>query len=243
MSNIILVASGKGGVGKTMFSANLGAKLAQKGHKVVLIDMDFGLRNLDICMGLENRVVYDLSDVLSGMCRIKQALIKDRRFENLYLISAAFDKGKTDITPKHIQILCEKLEDRFDYIILDAPAGIGEGFELASAAAEIAIIITTPEYVSLRTADSLDKLLVKSGISKRYYVINKIKIDLIERGVVPGIGEISDILKPEMLGAVQYDENIHIAYNNGTPVVLREGSYIERNFNNIAERLIEISKK
>ena len=242
MGNVIVVASGKGGVGKTMFTANMGAKLAQKGNKVVLIDMDLGLRSLDICLGLENRVVYDLSDILSGLCRIKQALIKDRRFGEFYLISATYNTEKVDITPLHMKVLCERLKEKFDYIIFDAPAGVGSGLELAMSVADLAIIVTTPEYVSLRAADNLDSIMLRNGIKKRVYVVNKIKVDLIEMGMLPSITEIRSILKPPMLGAIQYDDNIHIAYNNGTPIVLRENSYIERNFDKIVDRLIETVK-
>ena len=160
MGNVIVVASGKGGVGKTMFTANMGAKLAQKGNKVVLIDMDLGLRSLDICLGLENRVVYDLSDILSGLCRIKQALIKDRRFGEFYIISATYNTEKVDITPIHMKVLCERLKEKFDYIIFDAPAGVGSGLELAMSVADLAIIVTTPEYVSLRAADNLDSIML-----------------------------------------------------------------------------------
>ncbi|MGP1570316.1 MAG: septum site-determining protein MinD [Eubacteriales bacterium] len=241
MSNIIAVASGKGGVGKTMFAANIGAKLAQKGNKVVLIDMDLGLRSLDICLGLENRVVYDLSDILSGLCRIKQALIKDRRFGDFYLISAAYDKKKVDITPMHIKVLCDRLKEKFDYIIFDAPAGIGEGLELAATVADIAVIVTTPEYVAIRAADNLDAKLVEKGVKKRAYVVNKIKCNLIELGELPSITDISNLLKPQMIGAIQYDESIHISYNSGVPIVLDSSSYIESNFNNIANRLMQIT--
>lgn len=242
MSNIIVVASGKGGAGKTMCSANLGAKLAQKKKKVALIDMDLGLRNLDLCLGLENRVVYDVADVMSGICRIKQALIKDRRFENLYLIAAAFDRTKVDLTGQDVKLLCDKLCEKFDYIIIDSPSGLGEGFELAAAAANTALIVTTPEYCSIRTADKMDKLLKNMGIINRAYVVNKAKAELMGQGVVPSITEMSDMLKLPMLGVIQYDENIHIASNNGTPVVLQKGSYIEENFDNIADRLVEFIK-
>lgn len=242
MGNIIVVASGKGGVGKSMFSVNLGATLAQKGKKVVLIDMDWGLRNLDIYLGLENRAVYDVADVMSGICRVKQALIKDRRFDGLHLIAAAFDKDKVNVDRKMMVEFCEKLKDSFDYIILDAPPGLGEGFELAASAAEIAIIITTAEHVSLRTADSLDKILQKSGVKKRLCIVNKVKFDLIGKGILPSVTQISDILKPPMLGIIQYDENIHISTNKGVPVVLKKSSYIADNFVNIADRLDEFNK-
>ncbi|QHI73325.1 septum site-determining protein MinD [Aminipila terrae] len=242
MGKVILIASGKGGVGKTVFTTNAGAALAQKGYKVVLIDMDMGLRNLDLCLGLENKVVYDIADALTGLCRIKQALIRDRRFEELYLISAAHHKDKGDLTPLHMKILCEKLKERFDYILIDSPAGIGDGLKLAAAGADIGVIITAPEHVAVRDADTLDRMLLELGIKERMYIVNKVKADLMSLGVVPNISEINDILKPPMAGIIQYDDNIHIAANNGIPVVLKKGTYIEENFNNIVERIIHLEQ-
>ena len=242
MGKVILIASGKGGVGKTVFTANAGAKLAQKGYKVALIDMDMGLRNLDLCLGLENKVVYDIADALTGLCRIRQALIKDRRFENLYLISASQHKDKGDLTPLHMKIFCEKLKERFDYILIDSPAGIGEGFELAAAGAEVGIVITTPEHSSLRDADTMDRVLKEAGIDNRMYVINKVKAELMSLGIVPTISEINETLKMYMAGIIQYDDNIHIAANNGIPVVLKKDTYIEENFGNIVDRIIEMTE-
>ncbi len=238
MGKVILIASGKGGVGKTVFASNAGAKLAQEGYKVVLIDMNMGLRNLDICLGLENRVVYDVADVLTGVCRIKQALIKDRRFPELYLMSAPQNKQKAEITPLHMKVLCNKLRRNFDYIIVDAPAGIGEDLAIAAAGADSAVIITVPEYAAVRDADMLDQVLNELGIKKRTYVINKVMANLIATGLVPGIADIAEAMRPEMAGIIQYDENIHIAANNGLPIVYREGTYIEKNFKNILERII-----
>ncbi|MFV0516471.1 MAG: septum site-determining protein MinD [Aminipila sp.] len=238
MGKVILIASGKGGVGKTVFTTNAGATLAQKGNKVVLIDMDMGLRNLDLCLGLENKVVYDIADALTGLCRIKQALIKDRRFEDLYFISAAHHRDKGDLTPLHMKILCEKLKERFDYILVDAPAGIGDGLKLAAAGADMGIIVTSPEYVAIRDADTLDIVLKELGIKERMYILNKVKADLMSLGIVPSISEINDTLKLPMAGIIQYDDNIHIAANSGVPVVLKKGTYIEENFNNIVDRMI-----
>lgn len=238
MGKVILIASGKGGVGKTVFASNAGAKLAQEGYKVVLIDMNMGLRNLDICLGLENRIVYDVADVLTGVCRIKQALIKDRRFPELYLMSAPQNKQKAEITTLHMKVLCNKLKRNFDYIIIDAPAGIGDDLAIAAAGADSAIIITVPEYAAVRDADMLDHVLLELGIKKRTYVINKVMANLIATGLVPGIAEIAEIMRPDMAGIIQYDENIHIAANNGLPIVYREGTYIEKNFKKILERII-----
>lgn len=241
MGKVILVASGKGGVGKTVFTSNAGAKLAQEGYKVVLIDMNMGLRNLDICLGLENKVVYDVADVLAGVCRIKQALIKDRRFPELYLMSAPQNKQKVEITPLHMKVLCNKLKRNFDFILIDAPAGIGEDLMIAGAGADSAVIVTVPEYAAVRDADMLDQVLLEMGIKKRTFVINKVMANLISTGLVPGIAEISEVMRPPMAGIIQYDDNIHIAANNGIPIVYREGSYIEKNFKKILDRIIEAS--
>ena len=154
MSKVYLVASGKGGTGKTMFSVNLGASYAQKGYRVVVVDMDMGLRNLDLYLGLENNVVFDVYDVVTGVCPIRQALIRDRRIDGLYMIGSSPERDKGDLTPLHIQVLCEKLKEQFDYIIIDSPSGIDDGLVLASAGADAAIIVTTPEYAALRDAGS-----------------------------------------------------------------------------------------
>lgn len=239
MGKVILIASGKGGVGKTVFTANLGATLAQQGKTVVLIDMNMGLRNLDICLGLESKVVYDITDVLMGLCRIKQALVKDKRFPELYLISASQNRDKGDITPLHMKVLCEKLKKNFDYIIVDAPAGIDENLDIAAAGADKGVIVTVPEYVAVRDADVVDKILRELGIDKRCYVVNKIKPELFETKLVPNLDDISNSLRLTMAGAVLYDEKIHIAANNGMPIVFKQGTYVEKNFKKIAERVLE----
>lgn len=238
MGKVILVASGKGGVGKSVFTANAGAALALKGFKVVLIDMNVGLRNLDIYLGLESKVVYDVADVLAGVCRIKQALIKDRRFPELYMMAAPQNKDKADITPLHMKVLCNKLKKSYDYILIDAPAGVDDSFYVAAAGSDSAVIITVPEYTAVRDADVLDHILMKMGIKERYYVINKVQANLINTGLVPSLGEIAEILRADIAGIIQNDENIHIAANNGLPIVFKKGSYVERNFSNIIERII-----
>lgn len=238
MGKVILVASGKGGVGKSVFVANAGATLAKKGHKVALIDMNMGLRNLDLYLGLESKVVYDVADVLSGVCRIKQALIRDRRFPELYLMSAAQNREKAEVTALHMKVLCDKLRKTFDYILIDAPAGIDDGLELSAAGADLAVIITVPEYAAIRDADMLDRVLIRMGISDRAYVINKVKANLIRTGLVPSLTEIGEMLRPRIAGMIQYDDNIHIAANNGFPIVLKDGTYIEKNFSRIVDRLL-----
>jgi len=238
MGKVILMASGKGGTGKTVFTANVGAILAQRGHKVVLIDMDMGLRNLDLCLGLQDRVVYDIVDVLTGLCRIKQALVRDKRFESLHLMSAPPSSKLVDITPLHMQVLCKKLKSNFDYILIDAPAGIGDLVMMSAAGADSAVIITVPEHAAIRDSDILHTMLLQNGLTDVKYVLNKVRTDLITTGLVPRINEISRKLRPEMAGIIQYDDNIHIAANNGLPVVFKKGTYIEENFNKIVDRII-----
>ena len=239
MNRVILVASGKGGTGKTVFTANIGAALALRGYKVALIDMDMGLRNLDLCLGLEDKVVYDVIDVLTGLCRIKQALIKDKRFQCLYYMAAAPSGKNADITPVHMKVLYKKLKKNFDFILVDAPAGLSEYVFMAIEGADTAVIITAAEYSAIRNADILYSALKEKGMADIRYVLNKVNMDLINTGLVPGVNEIAKKLRPEIAGIIHYDENIHLAANSGLPVVLKKGTYIEENFNKIAERIIE----
>ena len=239
MSKVILIASGKGGTGKTVFTANAGAVLAQRGHKVALIDMDMGLRNLDLCLGLQDRVVYDVADVLTGLCRIKQALIRDKRFDSLYLMSSPPSSKNVDITSLHMKVLCKKLRRNFEYILIDAPAGINDTVLMSAAGADSAVIMTVPEYAAVRDADILYTMLKENGMADIKYVLNKVRSDLISTGLIPGIKEIDRKLRPKMAGIIQYDDNIHIAANNGLPVVFKKGTYIEENFNKIVDRIIE----
>ncbi|MCL1982906.1 MAG: septum site-determining protein MinD [Clostridiales bacterium] len=239
MGKVILIASGKGGTGKTVFTANAGACLTQRGYKVALIDMDMGLRNLDLCLGLEDKVVYDLVDVLTGLCRIKQALVRDRRYEGLYLIASPPSNKSADITPLHMKVLYKKLRKSFDYILVDAPSGINETVLMASESVDSAVIVTMPEYAAVRNADILDAALKDKGLADIKYVLNKVRGDIISTGLIPGINEISRKLRPELAGIIQYDDNIHIAANNGFPVVYKKGTYIEENFNKIVDRIIK----
>ncbi len=238
MSQVILIASGKGGTGKTFFASNMGALLAMKGKKVVLIDMDMGLRNLDLYLGLENMVVYNVMDVISGVCKIKQALIRDKRFDELFLMAASPMKDMRDITPLHMQVLCEKLKDDFDYVIIDAPAGIGDGLEVSAAPADTAIIVTEPDNASVRDADIMDKLLTDIGVSRRFCVLNKVNAELMAIGAVPGVLTVAKELRVEIAGIIQYDTNIIIANNRGIPIVVKQDSYIAENMKKIVERVL-----
>lgn len=237
MDKVILVASGKGGTGKTFFASNAGAILAERGNRVLLIDMDMGLRNLDISLGLENKVIYDIVDVVTGVCKIKQAIIKDNNFKNLYLMSAAQSRAKGEINGENMISLCEKLCTKFDYIIIDCPPGIGKGVALAASVAGRGIIVTVPEYAAIRDADVLDRTLLEMGVLDRCYIVNKINMKMMSEGLVPNLEQISQILRPVIAGTLQYDDNIHIATNNGLPIVSKKGTYIEKNFNNIIDRI------
>lgn len=240
MSQVILIASGKGGTGKTFFASNMGALLAMKGKKVVLIDMDMGLRNLDLYLGLENLVVYNVMDVISGVCKIKQALIRDKRFDELFIMAASPMKDIRDITPLHMQVLCEKLKEEFDYVVIDAPAGIGEGLEVSAAPADIGIIVTEPDNASVRDADIMDKLLTDIGVPRRFCVLNKVNAELMAIGAVPGVLSVAKELRVEIAGIIQYDTNIIIANNRGIPIVVKQDSYIAENMTKIVERVLRI---
>lgn len=240
MGKSILIASGKGGTGKTMFAVNLGATLVNKGKKVLIIDMDLGLRNLDLYLGVENNVVYDVYDVMTGVCRIRQAIIQDKRFENLNMMSASPNKEDGSLTPLHMKVLCDKLKDKYDYILIDAPSGIDDGVTIASAGADMAIIVTNPEYSAIRDADALDRELLRLGLEERYVVLNKIVADLINLGYAPSLMEVTELLRPTLIGAIQFDENIQISTNLGIPIVLKENTYIKANFDKIASRIEEL---
>ncbi len=236
MSEVIVVTSGKGGVGKTTTSANVGTGLAQMGKSVVLIDADIGLRNLDVVMGLENRIVYNLVDVIEGTCRLKQALIKDKRHTGLYLMPAAQTRDKNCITPGQMIKLVEALKQQFDYIILDCPAGIEQGFQNAIAGADHAIVVTTPEVSAIRDADRIIGLLEANEIKKVDLIVNRVRYDLVRRGEMMTVDDVVDILGLPLLGVVPDDENVVIATNQGEPLV-GKSSLAGQAFYNICNRL------
>lgn len=219
MSEVIVVTSGKGGVGKTTTSANVGTGLAKLDKKVVLVDTDIGLRNLDVVMGLENRIVYNLVDVIEGNCRVKQALIKDKRYPNLYLLPSAQTRDKTAVTPEQIKKLTEELKEEFDYIIMDCPAGIEQGFKNAISGADRALIVTTPEVSAIRDADRIIGLLEANEVGRMDLIVNRIRMDMVKRGDMMSIDDVVDILAISLIGAVPDDENIVISTNQGEPLV------------------------
>ena len=236
-ARVIVITSGKGGVGKTTTTANIGASLAEKGHKVLLIDTDIGLRNLDVVMGLENRIVYDLIDVIEERCRISQALIKDKRCQNLVLLPAAQIRDKNDVNADQMKELISSLKDSFDYILIDCPAGIEQGFKNAIAAANEAIVVTTPEVSATRDADRIIGLLEAAGIKNPRLVINRLRIDMVKDKNMLSVEDILDILAVKLLGVVPDDENVVISTNKGEPLVYKGDSLAAKAFKNIASRI------
>lgn len=239
MGEAIVVTSGKGGVGKTTTSANLGTALALLGKKVCMIDTDIGLRNLDVVMGLENRIVYDLIDVAEGRCRVNQALVKDKRFEELYMLPAAQTKDKNDVSPDQVKAIVESLKPDFDYVIIDCPAGIEQGFRNAIAGADRAIVVTTPENAAVRDADRVIGLLEKSGsVAAPKLVINRIRPNLLKSGDMLEIDDICQVLAIDLIGIVPDDELVIKAANQGEPTVMNPDSRAAIAYRNIARRIL-----
>ena len=237
MSEVIVVTSGKGGVGKTTTSANVGTGLAAMGKKVVLIDTDIGLRNLDVVMGLENRIVYNLVDVIEGKCRVKQALIKDKRHQSLYLMPSAQTKDKSAVNPQQMVKMVQQLKEQFDYIILDCPAGIEQGFQNAIAGADRALVVTTPEVSAIRDADRIIGLLEAREFKQIDLIINRLRYDMVKRGEMMTAADVVDILSIPLIGIVPDDENVVIATNQGEPLV--GGSTMAgRSYQNICQRVL-----
>ena len=236
-ARVIVITSGKGGVGKTTTTANIGAALADKGHKVLLIDTDIGLRNLDVVMGLENRIVYDLIDVIEGRCRVSQALIKDKRCPNLVLLPAAQIRDKNDVNTEQMKELIYSLKESFDYILIDCPAGIEQGFKNAIAAADEAIVVTTPEVSATRDADRIIGLLEAAGIKNPRIVVNRLRIDMVKEKNMLSVEDILDILAVKLLGVVPDDETVVISTNKGEPLVYKGDSLAAKAFKNIASRI------
>ncbi len=237
MGEVIVITSGKGGVGKTTTTANIGTGLAALGHKVVLVDTDIGLRNLDVVLGLENRIVYDIVDVTHGNCRLKQALIKDKRFEGLHLLPAAQTKDKTAVTPDQMRDLCTELKKEFDYVIIDCPAGIEQGFKNAIAGAEKAVVVTTPEVSAVRDADRIIGLLEAAELREPRLIVNRLRPVMVKKGDMMSIEDIIDILAIDLLGVVPEDEMIVVTTNKGEPAVLDNNSKAGQAYRNMARRI------
>lgn len=237
MGEVIVVTSGKGGVGKTTTTANIGTGLSKLGKSVVLIDTDIGLRNLDVVMGLENRIVYNLVDVIEGNCRIKQALIKDKRNPNLYLLPSAQTKDKTAVSPEQMKKLADELKEEFDYIIMDCPAGIEQGFQNAIAGATRAIVVTTPEVSAVRDADRIIGLLEAADMKRTDLVVNRLRPDMVKREDMMSSDDVVDVLRIDLIGVVPDDENIVIATNKGEPLV-GSNTLAGQAYMNISRRII-----
>jgi septum site-determining protein MinD len=234
---VITITSGKGGVGKTTTTANLSAALAAQGFKVVAIDADIGLRNLDVVMGLENRIVYDLVDIVEGTCRLRQAMIKDKRLDELYLIPAAQSRDKTSVTPGDMIEVCNQLRPDFDYILIDSPAGIEQGFKNAVAPADRVVIVTTPEVSAVRDADRIIGLVEAEEKGPADLILNRLRLDMIKRGDMLNTSDVIDILAINLIGIVPDDEAIIVSTNKGRPAAMENGSMAGQAYRNIARRL------
>lgn len=239
MGEAIVVTSGKGGVGKTTTSANLGTALALAGKRVCLVDTDIGLRNLDVVMGLENRIIYDLVDVIKQRCKLNQALVKDKRFDDsLYLLPAAQTSDKTAVSPIEMKALIDELKRDFDYIIIDCPAGIEQGYKNAVAGANKAIVVTTPEISAVRDADRIIGLLEKEDIEPPKLIVNRIRNHMMKTGDMLDIDEIVNHLSVDLIGIVADDDDVIKASNNGEPIALDADSKTAIAYRNIARRIL-----
>ena len=238
MGKVLVITSGKGGVGKTTTVANIGTGLASLGKKVVLLDTDIGLRNLDVVMGLENRIVYDIVDAATGQCKLKQAMIKDKRFENMYLIPAAQTKDKNAVNESQMKAVCEELREEFDFVLIDCPAGIEQGFKNAIAGADAAIVVTNPEVSAVRDADRIIGLLEANGLTEPKLIINRMRANMVKQGDMMGVDDMLEILAVKLLGVVPEDDNIVISTNRGEPAILDQKSQAGQAYRNIVQRIL-----
>jgi septum site-determining protein MinD len=237
-AKVVTVTSGKGGVGKTTTSANLGVALARLGKRVVLIDADIGLRNLDIVLGLENRIVYDLVDIVEGRAKLRQAMIKHKSLPELYLVPAAQTRDKTAVSPQDMVQLCNQLRPEFDFVLIDCPAGIERGFRNAVAPADEVLIVTNPEVSAVRDADRIIGLLEAERKGPGRLILNRVKAEMIRKGEMLSPDDVTDILGIKIIGIVPEDEYVVPSSNSGVPVTLNEDSRAGRAFHNIARRLM-----
>ncbi|HEX2620670.1 MAG TPA: septum site-determining protein MinD [Phototrophicaceae bacterium] len=236
-AKVVTVTSGKGGVGKTTTTANLGVALARLAKKVVVIDADIGLRNLDVIMGLENRIVYDLVDVVENRAKLKQAMIKHKQFPDLYLIPAAQTRDKTAVSPQDMIRITDELRKDFDFILVDSPAGIERGFRNAVAAADEVLIVTNPEVSAVRDADRIIGLIEAENKGPARLILNRVKIEMVKKGEMLSADDVTDILAIKIIGIIPEDEGVVPASNSGIPITLNPNSRAGMAFNNIARRL------
>ncbi len=237
-ARVITITSGKGGVGKTTVTANLGVALALMGQRVVCLDADIGLRNLDMILGLENRIVYDVVDVVEGRCKLRQALIKDKRLPELHLLPAAQTRDKSAVKPEDLVRVCEDMKPDLDFILVDSAAGIEEGFRTAMAPADEVLIVTNPEISAVRDADRVVGLVEASEKGPARLVVNRLKPEMVSRGDMLDTADVLDILAIELVGIVPEDETVLVSTNRGNPVVLNDHSMAGLAFRNIARRLM-----
>jgi septum site-determining protein MinD len=236
LGKVIVISSGKGGVGKTTATASIGAALAMEDKKVVVVDMDIGLRNLDVVMGLENRIVFNIVDLARGKCKVRQAAIKDRRIENLFLIPASQSDNKDVLSPKDMIRVAKELRKAFDFVLMDCPAGIERGFENAVAAADEAVVVCTPEVSSIRDADRVIGLLYAKEITPKL-IVNRIVPEMVERGDMLSHEDVVDVLSIDLVGLVEADDKVVVSANSGTPIVMQNDSKAGQAFKRIAMRL------
>ncbi len=236
-AKVITVTSGKGGVGKTTTVANIAVALALGGKKVVCIDGDIGLRNLDVVMGLENRIVYDIVDIVEGRCRTRQAMIRDKRLPELFLIPAAQTRDKNAVSPSDMVRLCDELRPEMDWILIDSPAGIERGFRNSIAAADKILIVTNPEMSAVRDADRVIGLLEAEEKNSPSLIINRLNPNLVKRGDMLSVDDVYDLLRIEVIGIVPEDENVIVASNKGAPLSMEAKARAGQAFRNIARRL------
>ena len=235
---VIVITSGKGGVGKTTTSANIGTALARSGSSVVLVDTDIGLRNLDLLLGLENRIVYTLVDVVEERCKLKQALVKDKKNPNLCLLAAAQTRDKSAVTADQLKEICEQLQEDFDFVLVDCPAGIEEGFKTAVAGASEAIVVTTPEMSAVRDADRIIGLLeAKEEIKSYRLLVNRVRPSMVQNNDMMGVEDVVDILSCELIGVIPEDTGIITSTNRGEPIVNDENSMAGKAYLNVAQRI------
>lgn len=237
MGKVIVVTSGKGGVGKSTSTANLGTALALLNQRVVVVDADIGLRNLDVIMGLESRVVYTSMDVIEGACDLEKALVKDRRTKDLHLLAASQKNNKNDIQPEQMKKICLELKEEYDYVLVDSPAGIEQGFRNAAAGADYAIIVTTPEVASVRDADRIIGLLMNMNIDDMGLIINRLSPKMVESGDMMNPDDIIDILSINLIGVVPEDKEIVVSTNRGLPTTYNHQSPAGRAYRRISKRI------
>jgi len=235
---VVTITSGKGGVGKTTATANIGAALAALGQKVVCIDADIGLRNLDVVLGLENRIVYDLVDLVEGRCRLRQALIRDKRLPELFLIPAAQTRDKSAVSPSDMIRLGDELRPEFDFVLIDSPAGIERGFRNAIAPANKVLVITNPEVSAVRDADRIIGMVEAEEKGPASLIINRIKPDMVKRGDMLSVDDVLELLAIDLIGLVPDDDNVLTSTNRGSPVALDGKSRAGQAFRDIARRLM-----